>query len=151
MEDLIIRPYDPGDKEKVINLWLKCNLVVPQNNPGKDIERKLKVNPDWFLIGVLEGKLVATCMVGYEGHRGWINYLAVDLNHQRKGIGRQMMEKAENILKAAGCPKINLQVRETNTEVIQFYKSIGYQIEPMVNMGKRLEYDEPKQIKKSKK
>lgn len=151
MEDLSIRSYIPDDKENVINLWLECNLVVPQNNPGKDIERKLNINPEWFLVGVLEGQIVATCMVGYEGHRGWINYLAVDPKHQRKGIAGQMMEEAENILRKAGCPKINLQVRETNTEVIQFYESIGYQIEPMVNMGKRLEYDELKQIKDSEK
>lgn len=142
MEDLSIRPYIPDDKENVINLWFECNLVVPQNNPGKDIERKLNVKPEWFLVGVLEGQLVATCMVGYEGHRGWINYLAVDPKYQRKGIACQMMEEAENILRKVGCPKINLQVRETNPDVIKFYESIGYKVEPIVNMGKRLEYDE---------
>ncbi len=142
MEDLSIRPYRPDDKENIIKLWDDCNLIVPWNDPEKDIERKLKVNPELFLVGVLEGQLVATCMIGYEGHRGWINYLAVDPKHQRKGIACLMMEEAENILRKAGCPKINLQVRETNTAVIKFYESIGYKVEPMVNMGKRLAYDE---------
>lgn len=138
-----IRPYHPEDKEQVIQIWLDCKLVVPQNNPERDITRKLKVNPEWFLVGILRDSVIATCMAGYEGHRGWINYLAVAPSYQRRGIASLMMEKAENILRAAGCPKINLQVRETNRDVVQFYESIGYKIEPIVNMGKRLEYDEP--------
>ncbi len=153
MEDLLIRPYHSDDKQRVINLWFDCGLVVPQNNPERDIERKLKVNPEWFLVGILRDILVATCIIGYEGHRGWINYLAVDPKYQRRGIASGLMEEAENILRTAGCPKINLQVRETNTEVVQFYESIGYKVEPIVNMGKRLEYDEPqgKKISETKK
>jgi len=144
ISDLNIRPYHSADKQDIIRIWSECGLVVPQNDPEKDIIRKLKVNPDWFLVGLLGNQVIATCMVGYEGHRGWINYLAVDTAYQRKGIASQMMKEAEHILKNAGCPKINLQVREKNKGVIQFYESIGYRIEPMVNMGKRLEYDWPK-------
>ena len=142
MEDLIIRSYHSDDKEEVIRLWFDCKLVVPWNNPEKDIARKLKVNPEWFLIGELDGQLVASCMVGYEGHRGWINYLAVDPKYQRKRIASRMMEESEKILKKTGCAKINLQVRETNPDVVKFYESIGYIVEPIVNMGKRLENDE---------
>ena len=143
MNDLTIRPYQLKDEEAVIELWLQCNLVVPQNNPERDIKRKLRVNPEWFLVGILGGHIVATCMAGYEGHRGWINYLAVSPHHRRQGIGRRIMEEAEKRLKAAGCPKINLQVRETNEEVIKFYARIGYTRDPVVSMGKRLTPDDP--------
>jgi ribosomal protein S18 acetylase RimI-like enzyme len=141
MNDLVIRSYQGQDEAAVIELWLQCNLVVPQNNPQRDINRKLRVNPEWFLVGVLGGHIVATCMAGYEGHRGWINYLAVSPHHRRQGIGRWMMEEAEKRLIAAGCPKINLQVRETNRVVIQFYERIGYTRDPVASMGKRLERD----------
>jgi ribosomal protein S18 acetylase RimI-like enzyme len=141
MNDLVIRPYQLMDEAGVVELWLQCNLVVPQNNPERDIKRKLQVSPEWFLVGVLGGHVVATCMAGYEGHRGWINYLAVSPHHRRQGIGRRIMEEAEKRLKAAGCPKINLQVRETNRAVIQFYEGIGYARDPVASMGKRLERD----------
>ena len=143
MENLKIRPYHPDDEKEVIDLWSECNLIAPQNNPKHDIERKLRVNPQWFLVGILEDKVVATCMAGYEGHRGWINYLAVSPHYRRQGIATLIMNQAENRLRAAGCPKINLQIRETNTEVIQFYQNIGYAKDPVVSMGKRLEHDEP--------
>ena len=143
MNDLVIRSYQSQDEAAVIELWLQCNLVVPQNNPERDIKRKLQVSPAWFLVGTLDGKVVATCMAGYEGHRGWINYLAVSPQHRRKGIGRRIMEDAEKRLKSAGCPKINLQVRETNREVILFYERIGYTKDPVVSMGKRLTHDGP--------
>jgi ribosomal protein S18 acetylase RimI-like enzyme len=94
--DLFIRPYQAGDKNLVIELWRKCNLLVPHNNPVCDIERKVSVNPEGFLIGTLKGKIVATCMAGYEGHRGWINYLAVSPSYRRQGIGRRMMQEAGN-------------------------------------------------------
>jgi ribosomal protein S18 acetylase RimI-like enzyme len=141
MNDLVIRPYQTQDEAAVIQLWLQCNLVVPQNNPKRDIKRKLQVNPEWFLVGILGGHVVATCMAGYEGHRGWINYLAVSPHHRRQGIGRRIMEEVEKELRAAGCPKINLQVRETNRIVIQFYERIGYSRDLVASMGKRLEND----------
>jgi ribosomal protein S18 acetylase RimI-like enzyme len=142
MEDLLIRKYHPDDKEEVIDLWFECDLVTPQNNPKRDIETKLSVNPEWFLVGIMDGNVVATCMAGYEGHRGWINYLAVSPQHRRQGIATLMMAQAESRLRTAGCPKINLQVREANTEVIQFYESIGYAKDLVVSMGKRLVNDE---------
>jgi ribosomal protein S18 acetylase RimI-like enzyme len=136
-----IRPFQITDKDAVIQLWIQCGLVVPHNNPMRDIERKLKVNPEWFLIDELEGQVVSTCMVGYEGHRGWINYLAVRPDLQRRGLGKQIIEHAEKILLDAGCAKINLQIRSTNLEVIRFYESVGYKQDPVVSMGKRLEAD----------
>ncbi|HKI54125.1 MAG TPA: GNAT family acetyltransferase, partial [Anaerolineales bacterium] len=141
-EDLKIRPFELKDEEQVIALWKECKLVVPWNDPKKDIQRKLKVNPELFLVGISKDKIVASIMGGYEGHRGWVNYLAVSPSHQKKGNGGQMMDAVEVKLREMGCAKINLQVRETNLEVIEFYKAIGYNMDHVVGMGKRLESDE---------
>jgi ribosomal protein S18 acetylase RimI-like enzyme len=141
MSDFIIRHYKTGDEKDVIELWEQCGLVAPQNNPKRDIERKLKVNPGWFLVGELKGKIVSTCMVGYEGHRGWINYLVVSGRYQRRGFASQIMSKAEKILRDAGCPKINIQIRTSNTDVIEFYKAIGFKKDDVLSMGKRLVQD----------
>jgi len=138
-----IRPYQFNDEKSVILLWIDCGLVVPHNNPIRDIERKLEVNPEWFLVGELNGKVIASCMAGYEGHRGWINYLAVSPLFQGKGFAKEIMKRAEELLTDAGCPKINLQIRANNFKTVEFYKSIGYNIEDVVNMGKRLEPDKP--------
>ena len=136
-----IREYHINDEQQVIHLWYECELVVPWNNPKMDIERKLKVNPELFLVGEIEDKIIASVMGGYEGHRGWINYLAVLPEHQRKGYARQIMTAVEQKLKNIGCPKINLQIRSNNEDVIKFYESIGYYDERMTSMGKRLSED----------
>ena len=91
---LLIRPYGNRDEREVIDLWINCDLVIPANNPQKDIERKLYVNPELFLVGILNKTIVATCMAGYEGHRGWINYLAVSPQHRRQGFANQIMRAA---------------------------------------------------------
>ena len=141
MTDLDIRPYEEADQVAVVELWRECGLVAPQNDPVKDIRRKLHVRRDLFLVGLLGARLVGTVMVGYEGHRGWVNYLAVAPDCRRRGLGRRLMEEAERLLRAAGCPKINLQVRSSNADVIGFYRSIGYAVDDVVSMGKRLEED----------
>ena len=133
-----IRPYSPQDESAVITLWQKCNLTRPWNNPERDMERKLKVNPELFLVGAIDSRVIATVMGGYEGHRGWVNYLAVDPEHQRNGIGRRMMAAIEGKLLAMGCPKINLQVRTGNQSALNFYERIGYKTDDVVSMGKRL-------------
>lgn len=138
---LCIRSYYHDDEPAVVDLWKACNLIVPHNNPYKDIQRKLKVNPEWFLVGVLNIRLIASCMVGYEGHRGWINYLAVHPEIQRNGYARDMMNEAEKILREAGCPKMSLQIRATNKQVVEFYKQLGFVEDNVVSMGKRLEVD----------
>ena len=138
---MITRPFDKSDQQAVIDLWIDCGLVVPWNDPVKDIERKLKVDPDLFLVGELDGEIVASVMGGYEGHRGWINYLAVSPRHQRKGYGRLIMEVVELTIAQKGCPKINLQIRASNTDIASFYQAIGYDIENVIGLGKRLESD----------
>jgi ribosomal protein S18 acetylase RimI-like enzyme len=135
---LEIRSFQQPDAEQVVDLWRRCGLVTETNDPRSDIRRKLRVNPEWFLVGLVGDQLVATCMAGYEGHRGWVNYLAVAPRHRRKGYAGRLMEEAEKRLKAVGCPKINLQVRETNLDVIQFYQSIGFVQDRVVSLGKRL-------------
>lgn len=127
----------------MIALWHACGLVVPQNNPKRDIARKLRVNAEWFLVGELDSAVIGTCLAGYEGHRGWINYLAVHPDQQRRGLARELMQHAETLLRAAGCPKINLQVRRTNAAVIAFYEAIGFAVDDVVSLGKRLEHDTP--------
>jgi ribosomal protein S18 acetylase RimI-like enzyme len=136
-----VRPYASADEEPVIALWQACGLVRPQNDPKKDIARKLRVNPEWFLVAEQDGRIVGAVMAGYEGHRGWINYLAVEPALQRGGLGRRLMAEAEKLLRAAGCPKINLQVRPDNRPVIEFYERIGFRVEGIVNLGKRLVQD----------
>ncbi|MBU2646713.1 GNAT family acetyltransferase [bacterium] len=139
-----IRKFDLDDREQVVNLWIQCKLTVAWNDPYKDIQRKMKVDPDLFLVGELSGNIVATVMGGYEGHRGWINYLAVSPHHRKKGFGQRIMVEVEEMLKQKGCPKINLQVRESNKDVILFYEAIGYGIDKVVGLGKRLEEDSGK-------
>lgn len=135
---LEVKQYQPMYSEDVVNLWQECGLVVQQNNPQRDIDTKVYFQPNLLYVGLLDGILVASVMAGYEGHRGWINYLAVKPEYQKKGIGRKMMEHAEVELINLGCPKINLQVRGSNKDVIEFYDRIGYSVEDRVSMGKRI-------------
>jgi ribosomal protein S18 acetylase RimI-like enzyme len=141
MMKIEIRPFVAGDESRVLRLWGACGLVVPWNDPRRDIERKLAVQKDLFLVGCAKDQLLSTVMAGYDGHRGWINYLAVHPAHRRTGIGKCMMEAAEIRLKAMGCPKINLQVRRANAAVIEFYRNLGFVTDDVVSLGKRLERD----------
>lgn len=137
-----IRTFRTEDEQVVVSLWERCELIRPWNDPRKDIRRKLQVRDDLFLVGILAGEVVATVMAGYEGHRGWVNYLAVAPEHQRAGLARLMMIEVEHRLRASGCPKINLQIRADNVDAIGFYRTIGYTLDDVVSMGKRLENDD---------
>lgn len=140
--DVKIRPFERRDEAAVIALWECCEVTRPWNDPKKDIQRKLTVRPDLFLVGLIGDRIVATVMAGYEGHRGWVNYLAVAPEYRRQGLGRQLMAHVESLLREAGCPKINLQVRAENTEAVQFYRRLGYSVDEVISMGKRLISDE---------
>jgi ribosomal protein S18 acetylase RimI-like enzyme len=133
-----ITRYKEKHQDQVVALWQACGLTVPWNDPVKDIQRKLAKDPELFLVGIIDGIIIASVMGGYEGHRGWANYLAVKPELQKEGYGRQLMEALEKKLLAQGCPKINLLIRITNTQVIEFYKAIGYKLDDVVGMGKRL-------------
>lgn len=136
-----IRAFEVADEKDVIGLWYICDLVMPWNDPSKDIQRKLQVQRELFLVGLVKGRLVATVMSGYEGHRGWINYLAVAPEQRGQGFGRRMMEAAEERLRELGCPKINLQVRRSNALATDFYRSLGFLEDESISLGKRLLQD----------
>src|SRR6185436_4224291 len=106
-----LRRYAAADEAAVVDLWRRCELTRPWNDPHQDIRRKLTTQPELFLVGELEGAIIATIMAGYDGHRGWVNYLAVAPEHRTRGYGRQLMRHVEERLTAIGCPKLNIQVR----------------------------------------
>ncbi len=133
-----IRAFTIEDEQSVIDLWRRCGLVRPWNDPRKDIQRKLTTQADLFFVGHLAGEIIASIMAGFDGHRGWVNYLAVAPERRRSGFGRMLMAHVETALQARGCPKLNLQVRSTNHPVLEFYRHIGYAEDEVVSFGKRL-------------
>jgi ribosomal protein S18 acetylase RimI-like enzyme len=142
MTKLNIRTYRHGDEIEIINLWRDCGLIVPWNNPETDIARKCADSPELFFIAELDSKIVGSCMAGYDGHRGWIYFLAVTPAEQRKGIAAKLVSRVEAELIQLGCPKLELMVRKTNHEVVSFYGSIGFDPDPVMVMSKRLIKDQ---------
>ena len=139
--NLVVRRFRKSHQKDVIQLWQECGLVVPWNDPQRDIERKLTTQSELFLVGLINDEIITTAMAGYDGHRGWVYYLAVKPQYQKKEIGRQIMKEVEIRLHELGCPKLNIIVRTTNLDVINFYKAIGYKVDAVTNMGKQLEVD----------
>jgi ribosomal protein S18 acetylase RimI-like enzyme len=137
-----VRPFEDSDEAAVIALWEAAGLTRSWNDPRKDIERKRSVQRERFLVGTHDGAVMASIMVGYDGHRGWINYLAVAPAHRGRGHARALMREAERLLAEAGGPKVNLQVRSANASVIGFYQAIGYVQDDVVSFGRRLIADE---------
>ncbi|HEV8379064.1 MAG TPA: GNAT family acetyltransferase [Tepidisphaeraceae bacterium] len=137
-----IRTFEPPDEPAVIELWRRCDLLRPWNDPQQDIQHKVKQNDGLFLVGLIENQIIASVMAGYDGHRGWLYLVAVDPAHQRRGHARQIITDAERLLRGMGCRKINLQVRDTNQQVIEFYQRVGYSIDPVLSMGKRFKNDD---------
>ena len=138
---MLVRPYLREDEDQVVELWQRCGLVRPGNDPHRDIARKLAHSPALFLVGTISNDVVATAMAGYDGHRGWINYLAVTPARQNAGLGARIMATAEGLLQELGCPKINVQIRATNSHVLAFYDKIGFVEDAVTSWGKRLIHD----------
>jgi ribosomal protein S18 acetylase RimI-like enzyme len=138
-----IRVFRTEDEPAVVRLWEECGLTRPWNDPHADIARKLTEQPELFLVGTLGEEVVATVMVGYDGHRGWVYYLAVSPGHRRRACGRMLMREAERLLIERGCPKLNLMVRSSNAGVIEFYRKLGYSQDDVISLGKRLIHDLP--------
>ncbi|MCM3779094.1 GNAT family acetyltransferase [Microbacterium hydrocarbonoxydans] len=141
-----IRAFDPRDTEAVVALWEEAGLTRPWNDPRRDIQRKLQVQPELFLVALddtdgTDPRIVGTVMAGYDGHRGWLYYLATALSHRKRGVARAIVAEAERLLLAMGCPKIQLMVREGNEPVLAFYDSLGYERFSVSNTGKRLIVD----------
>ena len=142
-----IRPFAEPDTDAVVRLWHAAELTRPWNDPYLDIARKLTVQPELFLVAALDagttegGGIVGTVMGGYDGHRGWLYFLASDPAHRREGIGRALVLEAERLMTAMGCPKIQLMVRPGNEAVLAFYDAIGYERFDVSTTGKRLIVD----------
>ena len=133
-----IRAYQSADEAAIVALWKECGLTRPWNDPHRDIARKLTEQPELFLVGTLGNEIVASAMVGFDGHRGWVYYLAVAERHRKRSFGRVLMQEAERLLIERGCPKLNLLVRSSNAGVIEFYRRLGYVRDEAVSLGKRL-------------
>ena len=147
-----IRAFRPADTDAVVALWHECGLTRPWNDPHRDIERKLAVQPEMFLVGTepadtvepdgtAEEVVVATAMAGHEGHRGWLWYVAVASSHRGGGRARQIVAEAERLLLEAGCPKVQLMVRAGNDSAEATWGSLGYEVSDVVVYGKRLVED----------
>lgn len=124
--------------EAVIALWERCGLTRPWNDPRADIGLASRTPSADLLVGYVGEAVTATVMVGFDGHRGWVYYLAVEPDAQRGGVGRAMMAAAEAWLRARGAPKLLLMVREDNAKVTAFYQSLGYSLEPRLVLAKWL-------------
>jgi ribosomal protein S18 acetylase RimI-like enzyme len=134
-----IRPYTEADEKAVAALWREVFPGSPAwNHPETDIQRKLAVQRELFFVATQGDKVVGTAMGGYDGHRGWVYYVAVSPRYRRQGIGAALMRQVEEGLARLGCPKLNLQVRADNHQVVHFYEKLGYKTEERVSMGKRL-------------
>jgi len=137
-KEILIRAFTLKDKSQVINLWTLCGLIVPGNDPEKDINLKMKFQPELFFIAESELKIIGTVMTGYDGHRGWLNYLGVHPDYRGIGCGRSLVKFSLQKLKELDCPKINLQVRSSNTGVIDFYKKLGFTGHDVISMQLKL-------------
>ncbi len=145
---ITVRPFAPADEDVVVQLWHEAGLTRPWNDPRADIRRKLAVQPELFLVAIdqpvdSEGEIVGTVMAGYDGHRGWLYYLASAPSHRGRGIGRALVAESERLLEAMGCPKVQLMVRPENETVRGFYDELGYEAFTVWSAGKRLVVDGP--------
>ncbi|AWL30257.1 GNAT family acetyltransferase [Acinetobacter defluvii] len=137
----IIRQYIDTDLEDIITLWEACDLTRPWNNPEIDIFRKIAQKDGLFLLAVKDEQLIATVMGGYDGHCGWVNYLAVHPHYQRNGVATALLQQLEKRLIAIGCPKLQLLIHKENIDVQSFYEQLGYEELEVICLGKRLIQD----------
>jgi ribosomal protein S18 acetylase RimI-like enzyme len=140
---LAIADIADADVATVIALWQACGLTRPWNDPTADIALARRRPNSTILIGRDDGAIVATAMVGYDGHRGWVYYVATDPDRRAKGYGRAIMNAAEDWLRAAGVPKLQLLVRPENSGVAAFYQSIGFGEQQILFFTKWLDGREP--------
>lgn len=139
-----IRRYQDSDEDAVISLWEEAfPNDPPRNEPLSNIKMKMTYQPYLFFVALLDGELAGTVMAGYEGHRGWVNFMAVSKTFRQCGIGAALMKHAEKELRTIGCIKLNLQIRTGNSEVVEFYEALGYHVEEIISMGKTLVDDFP--------
>jgi len=140
---LAITPIGDADVTGVVALWRACGLTRPWNDPAADIALARRGQNATVLIGRDNGLIVATVLVGHDGHRGWVYYLAVDPDCRHKGYGRVMMDAAENWLRERGIEKLQLLVRSDNSQVKTFYQTLGYSEQERIIYAKWLDGREP--------
>lgn len=137
--EMEIRTYRAQDSEQVIALWNEALPPnAPHNDPATSIRKKVEADPGLFFVAVVDGAIAGTAMGGYDGHRGWLYSVAVAPKVRRQGVGAALIGKVESELILRGCLKINLQVRTSNAGVIAFYRKLGYAVDEVLSMGKRL-------------
>lgn len=132
-----IREATSNDQNSIIVVWTECDLVKPQNNPISDFQLALSTPSSTVLVLEKDGTIIGAVMVGFDGHRGWFYYLGVKPEYQNSGLGRQLIDAAEDWLEERGAPKSMLMVRHSNTKVVEFYKKLGYSVEETFVLGKR--------------
>lgn len=137
--DVEIRDLRPHEAERAVELWTQCGLTRPWNDPHADLIRALATPSSTVLAAVELDKLIGTAMVGHDGHRGWVYYLAVSPERRRNGVGRQLMVVSEAWLRDQGAPKIQLLVRQDNAEVVDFYAALGYTDQGTITLGRFLD------------
>ena len=140
VEGFSIRPFQHADRQALERLWGRVfRDDPPWNAPGIMIENKLTIQPELLLVGEVDHTLVGAVIAGFDGVRGWIYHLAVAPEYRRRGLATELVRAAEDGLRRLGCPKVNLQIRAANHEVVAFYRSVGYEVEERVSMGRRLQ------------
>ncbi len=132
-----IRPYQMDDRNAVLDLWERCQIITPAERTfaDADLTRKLQMQPELFVIGELDSSPIATAMAGYDGHRGHLYYLAVCPAHQHLGHGREMVAHVQNLLRQRGCHRLTLYVSNDNLKVEGFYQRLGFSRNEVVSMG----------------
>ena len=120
-------------------LWSDCGLTRPWNDADSDFDFAINGPSSTVIVGLIDGKIVASSMVGHDGHRGVVYYVSVHPDQQRRRLGQRLMAEAELWLTSRGVPKMNLIVRGGNDRAVEFYETLGYQVEPNIQMGKRLD------------
>ncbi len=136
---IAFRELQDVDVDSIVTLWKRCDLTRPWNDPYKDIQFAREGKTSTVLVGEVDGRVVASVMVGHDGHRGVLYYLAVDPDFQKRGFGKAAVGAAEAWLRERSVWKINLMVRSENEEAGRFYERLGYEINPVTSFGKRLD------------
>lgn len=139
MTDAVIREIETDEAGAVVALWRACGLTRPWNDPDADLAMALATATATVLMATDGERLTGSVMVGFDGHRGWVYYLAVDPAARRAGLGRALMAAAEAWLRERGAPKVQLMVREGNEEALGFYAALGLEPQPVVVLGRRLD------------
>jgi ribosomal protein S18 acetylase RimI-like enzyme len=137
VKGLEIRPFVMEDTDGVLEVWNLTGMTGPDRKPPRsEIQKMMSHAPESFFVGLVEGRIAATVMVGYDGHRGWIYLLAVTPDLQKRGIGRKMVEHAESGLRQLGCPIAKLQIDASHTDAVGFYQKLGYEVRELISMRK---------------